>query len=200
MFNLKTDSVGIYNSYLSKADNKLLKETNYYKDISNKRILTGQTLLYKLKVIEEEKINKLFLYSRTAKYKSSIQKFGKYLDECLEYYYYHFKTDSILKNDKEYLFASPYDLDLIYTKNKKIDSLINSRYVDVCYDCPTSWNTQETFAKLKGYDDLYFSYVLSKRKNNKSTYTPMRAFHYVNNSLVITLWSSSVDLFGCSCL
>ena len=202
VFNLKKDSVGIYNSYESLADKKLLQKTNYFNDISKEAIATGKitkTILYD-NIIDILKTKKIFIYSTTEKYESEILKFGKYAGECLEYYYYDCKIDSLMKNEKEYLFASKYNLNLEYTNNKKIDSLINLKNATICYDCLTNWDSQKTFAKLKGYKYLYFSYVIEENINDKEVHTPIRALHYVNGDFVIKLWASSIDLFGCSCL
>lgn len=199
IFNLKTDSVGIYNSYRSPADRKLLQTTTYSDDIAGEMILTSKTILYD-NLLNKNMINKLFLYSTSTKYKSTVQEFGKYSDECLEYYYYNCKTDSLMKTEKEYIFASKYNLELEYYNDEEIDSIINLKYIDICFDCPSSWDNQKTYSKLKGYDNLYFTYVINNTESDKQTYTPMRALHYVNKDIVIQLWSSEIDLFGCSCL
>lgn len=202
VFNLKIDSVGIYNSYDYHADKELLQKTNYYNEVSRETIVLGNTLktwLYDT-VIENLNLKNIFIYSTTNKYESKILSFGKYEDECLEYYYYDCMIDTHMKNEKEYLFSSKYDLELEYTTNKEIDSLINLKYINICFDCPSNWDTQITFAKLKGYENLYFSYVLKNNSNGENTYTPMRALHYVNNDFIIKLWASDIDLFGCSCL
>ncbi|MFO7743839.1 MAG: hypothetical protein R6V36_00475, partial [Psychroflexus sp.] len=203
IFNLKKDSVGIYNSnYNNTADKKLLQKTDYYKERDGNEFALGiyeKTKLYK-SVIDSIAPDKIFIYSTTETYKSEISSFGKYYSECLEYYYYDIKADSLILNENEYLFSSKYDLDLEYTSNKKIDSLLNLEYIDICIDCPMSWGTQKTFAKLKGFENLYFSYVLESNENGEGNYTPLRAIHYVDDNFVIELWSSSIDLFGCSCL
>lgn len=203
IFNLKKDSVGIYNaSYNNQADEKLLQKTEYYNERAGNEFALGiyeKTKLYK-SIIDKIDPGKLFIYSTTDTYESEISSFGKYYDECLEYYYYDLKVDSFMLSENEYLFSSKYDLDLEYTSQKEIDLLLNFKYVDICIDCPMSWNTQKTFARLKGFENLYFSYVLENDENGEGNYTPLRALHYVDENFVIKLWSSSIDLFGCSCL
>jgi len=202
VFNLKKDSVGIYNSHESFADKKLLQKTNFFSENSREAIVTGKinkTILYD-DIIDEIKTKKIFIYSTTKKYESEISKFGKYAGVCLNYYYYDCKIDSLMKNEKKYLFASKYNLNLEYINNKKIDSLINLKNATICYDCLTNWDSQKTFAKLKGYENLYFSHVIYENIEENEVFTPIRALHYVNGDIVIRLWADSIDLFGCSCL
>lgn len=202
VFNIKKNSIGIYNSgnYYS-GDEKLLRKTGFFSEIRNEMIPSQKTFLYE-NVIDSLYVNpkSVFLYSTKNVYESQVEKFGKYIGECIEYFYYECKTNSAIINEKEFMFASPFKLELTYVSDNKADSIINSNFPNICYDCPNSWHLQKTFAKLNGFENLYFTYSGEPNKKIDDTYTPLRALYYVKNNLIIELWSDSIDLFGCGCL
>jgi hypothetical protein len=68
----------------------------------------------------------------------------------------------------------------------------------ICQDCPSSAYKQKTFAKLKGYDNIYFA--STSIEENEDTDTFERSIYLVQNGEVITLWSKDYDQFGCACL
>jgi hypothetical protein len=202
VFNIKKNSIGIYNSgNYNSGDEKLLRKTGFFSEIRNEMIPSQKIYLYQ-NVIDSLYVNpkRVFLYSNKNMYESTVKKFGKYIGECFEYYYYECNTNSAIINEKEFMFASPFKLDLTYVNDSKADSLINSNFPNLCYDCPNSWHMHKTFAKLNGFENLYFTYSVEPGKEIDDTYTPLRALYYVKNNLIIKLWSDSIDLFGCGCL
>ncbi|WP_299527090.1 hypothetical protein [Winogradskyella sp.] len=130
---------------------------------------------------------------------TKIMELGAYFDECLEYYEYSIDTTTISKSDKV-LFSSPFKIDLVFERNKKIDSLIKSDYKKECLDCPSSFELQKTFARIKGTDNMYFIYADTFPINNELD-TPSRALILIHpENQIIYLWYDAIDLFGCSCL
>ncbi|PKP41550.1 MAG: hypothetical protein CVT95_12815 [Bacteroidetes bacterium HGW-Bacteroidetes-12] len=131
--------------------------------------------------------------------KTKIMDLGKYVDECLEYFEYSFDTTNISISDK-ILFGSPFQIDLIYENNSKIDLLLKNDNFKDCIDCPNSMQLQKSFARLKGTDNLYFVYADTFPINNELD-TPSRALILIKeNNDIVYLWYDEIDLFGCSCL
>ncbi len=205
VFKIKNDSVGIYNmAYMassSKADSLLFEQTPF-NSTQRPAFWSGNgNFLYKEPLDSlYPSPKKLFLYSTSSKYASTVQSFGKYIDECLEYYYYDIKMTPHMQREKEFLFASPYDLQLTYVNNARIDSLLRQNNPNICVDCPDSYGYLRTFATLDNIDDIYFVYAAEPNKAFDETDTPIRAVFYCKDELVYALWTADIDLFGCMCL
>jgi hypothetical protein len=202
IFNLKKDSISIYNaSNSSKGDEFLLEDSHFVMDLRKKALSIHQNFSSS-KIIDSIYPNKkqLYLYSTSKTYTSVVESFGKEVNECFEYFYYNLKTDIKTLKEDAFLFASPYKLELQYYKNTTIDALINTTNATFCFDCPSDWDSQQVFAKLKGFENLYFSYSKKENTSIDDLNTPMRALYYVKDDLVFILWSDEIDLFGCSCL
>jgi len=131
--------------------------------------------------------------------KTKIKDLGKYVDECLEYFEYSIDTTNISISDK-ILFGSPFQIDLIYENNSRIDLLLKNDNFKNCFDCPNSLQLQKSFARIKGTDNLYFVYADTFPINNELD-TPSRALILIKeNNDIVYLWYDEIDLFGCSCL
>ena len=203
IFKVKADSVGIYIDAITitpPPEGRLLENTSYKEDI-RQLFPPYKTLFYK-QVLDSLYPTplKYYIYSNSGSYLSEIRNFGKYEDECLIYYYYDIEPPYNSADDEAFLFTSPFELDLVYENSPEVDSLINSQYPGICADCLSSWDKQRTFARLKGYENIYFTYAYEPNKDLDDTHTPLRAVYYVNDKTVINLWGKDIDMFACSCL
>ena len=141
----------------------------------------------------------VYIYTTTASGTASIDKLGAYNGACLQYYTYSLNSSSNTGTEKTF-FCSPYSIDLVYENSPEVDSLIHSAYNQNCLDCPMSMEHEQTFARLKGTNNLYFVYADTFPVNNQLD-APSRALVFVNeDQQVIYLWHEEIDLFGCQCL
>ena len=202
IFNLKKDSICIYNANNQSKGDEFLLLNSYLEIDLRKRAFSIDQNFSSTKIIDSLYPNKkqLFLYSTSKTYTTEVESFGKEVNECSDFFYYNLKTDEKTIKEKEFLFASPYKLELQYYRNTTIDSLINTSNATFCLDCPSDWDSQKVFAKLKGFENLYFSYSKTENNTIDDLNTPMRALYYVKDDLIFILWSDEIDLFGCSCL
>jgi hypothetical protein len=122
------------------------------------------------------------------------------MDECTDYFVYQIDGDSTTWAGKDLMFTSTFKPTLEFGHYPEVDSLLSAHYPDICNDCPNSWEYQRTFARLKGLEEIYFSYAEEPGKGMDEVDTPLRAAFYVRDSLVIPLWEEDTDLFRCSCL
>tara|TARA_R110000850_G_scaffold131232_1_gene251982 strand:+ start:8195 stop:9337 length:1143 start_codon:yes stop_codon:yes gene_type:complete len=203
IFNYREDTVGIYGTeYISSGDARLLEQATYSEDSKNIIVPNGELYLYDSIYDQAFQTNaKTNVFSTTKVISAQIEAFGVSESECDNGYSFYLTNikKSQLAN-QSIMFASPFDLDLEYENYPSIDSLINAQYPEICVDCPSSYDQQVTFAKLNGFDNLYFTYANDPEKALDDLYTPLRGFHYVKNDIVISLWIDSIDAFGCACL
>ncbi|MBB3698731.1 hypothetical protein KMW28_09895 [Flammeovirga yaeyamensis] len=143
----------------------------------------------------EEQNREVYIYTENEKYKAVITSLGKQNSECDEgYVFYNF---SPIKS--KLLFSSPYDIELEYGNWNNIDSLIHNDPLNDCADCPHSANEHHTFAKLKGFDNLFFSSAGNSLNIDTLDY-PGRELLLLRDGKLLPLWTSNIDRFGCSCL
>ncbi|MBS9767347.1 MAG: hypothetical protein KGV44_07385 [Flavobacteriaceae bacterium] len=141
----------------------------------------------------------IYYYTTNKIDSTKIKELGIHIDECVEYCKYSIDTTHISKNDKV-LFGSPYKIDLVFENNKKIDSLIKLSVKEECYDCPSSTKFQQTFARVKGTKNLYFTYADTFPINDQLD-TPLRSLIFITSeNEIVYLWYKDIDLFGCSCV
>lgn len=205
VFKIKKDSIGVYNnnnwSEKATADSLLFEKTGFYK-IKRPSFWSGNgNFIYK-NIIDSIYTTppKLFLYSSSSKYISAVQSFGRYIDECLEYYYFDLAVHENMKYEKEFLIASPFEIQLNFVENPKIDSLLRRTQTLVCADCINSSGYLKTFATLDGINNIYFAYAVEPNKEFDETDTPIRAVYFIKDDFVYNLWFEDIDLFGCMCL
>jgi len=205
IFKIKKDSVGVYNnnnwSEKATADSLLFQKTGFYKT-KRPPFWTGNgNFIYK-NIIDSIYTNppKLYLYSSSSKYISTVQSFGRYIDECLEYYYFDLAVHENMKYEKEFLIASPFEIQLNYAESPKIDSLLRQTQTSFCADCINSYEYLKTFATLDGINNIYFAYAAEPNKEFDETDTPIRAIYFIKDDFVYNLWFADIDLFGCMCL
>ncbi len=204
IFNYREDTVGIYGTEYdrSSSDSRLLEQTTYKEDAKNIIVPNGELYLYDSindKAFQDNSLT--YVFSTTKAIPAQIEAFGVSEKECDNGYSFYL-TDikkSQLTN-QSIMFASPFNLDLTYKSYPSIDSLINAQYPGICVDCPSSFDQQVTFAKLNGFDNLYFTYAYDPGKALDDVDTPLRGLYYVKNDIVINIWIDSHDAFGCSCL
>lgn len=206
IFNLKKDSIGVYAeenySHSRKKEKQLLERTSYFKDTEKDIIASGKTYNYN-EVIDSlfETKPKIFIYSKDTIYTSNIESFGVSKSECLNYFYYNCKVDSISRKEKKFLFGSSLKLELSYGNYPKIDLLLKNRFNNYCADCPSDFDKLKTFSHLTNHPKIYFAYTQNNNNENIDDLNlPVRSLIYVHENRVITLWSENIDLFGCSCL
>ncbi|WP_026461653.1 hypothetical protein [Adhaeribacter aquaticus] len=157
----------------------------YYPQILDSILKAGKPLVY--------------VYSTKGVKSTCIKDFGFNAGECSESYHYLLDTRNFTTQDKN-LFASKYKLDLIFENNPEIDRLMRNQVVKECEDCPSSSHLVKTFARLKGTDNVYFTYADTFPLNNELD-TPSRGLILrTKENKIVNLWYKEVDLFGCSCL
>lgn len=140
----------------------------------------------------------IYYYTPNRMDSARIKDLGKSYGECLYYYEYSIE-DSLIDSHDSLLIASSVKLNLEFEGDSKLDSLIAESFDESCLDCPSSEYLLKSFARLKGVDNLYFSYADTFPINDELE-TPARALIYVQEEDFIYLWYSEIDLFGCSCL
>ena len=139
--------------------------------------------------------SKVYIFEANGKERLQIEEFGFYEGECLTYYHYGLEKP----NNKRRLIGSSFDLELEFGRYPGIDKLIADQYKD-CWDCRTEFEPEIAFAKIKGVDNMYFTYTDSFDDENQYFYPTRSLVVILNTGEVATLWSESIDLFGCSCL
>ncbi|WP_338815435.1 hypothetical protein V9L05_22755 (plasmid) [Bernardetia sp. Wsw4-3y2] len=142
----------------------------------------------------------IYYYTNKERKKTRIKDLGILLADCTEYFEYSFDTRNINLSDT-ILFGSPFQIDLIYENNMKVDSLIKNEITPThCFDCPSSSHLSKTFARLKGTTNIYFVFADTFPLNNELD-TPSRALVLLTDeNTIIYLWNKEIDLFGCPCL
>ena len=210
VFKLKEEEMGIFSFPVYNYDN------NNFEDISiENKLIRGRTdfyegdsmenfgkLIYYQNILDSIYPNdkpSIYIFSKNGVRQSQVINFGMYLDECLEYYNYSIDKSNIKPND-DILLGSRLNLELIYENNADIDSLVKRQIKKECYDCPNSFDLQKTFARVKGFGNLFFLYADTFPLNNQLD-TPSRSLVLkTNKNTIVYLWYEEVDLFGCSCL
>lgn len=124
--------------------------------------------------------------------------FNFYQSECDEYFYWELTRDAFEATDRP-LLMTPYRLDLEFQTAAEIDSLWRAQYEYQCYDCVFDFEPKRVFAKLRGVDNLYFTYSDTFPISKGINYPERAILMKIGNHLV-NLWVEEVDLFGCSCL
>ncbi len=141
---------------------------------------------------------KIYTYSDKRKSQNTISSLAYYDDNCLAYYQYDFALNADQKTDK-ILFGSKLSLELEYGNYPSIDKVFKRQFAQNCTDCPTNYADQKTFAKLKGTDNIFFTYADSFPVNNKLPLPSRSVVLKKKDGSVITLWSTKLDLSGCGC-
>ncbi len=124
--------------------------------------------------------------------------FNFYQSECDEYFYWELTRQVFEETDRP-LLMTPYRLDLEFQTAPTIDSLWRIQYEYQCYDCVFEFEPKRVFAKLRGVDNLYFTYSDTFPISKGINYPERALLMKIGNHLV-NLWVEEVDLFGCSCL
>ncbi|MEO9953248.1 hypothetical protein [Nonlabens sp.] len=139
--------------------------------------------------------NSLFIHSIDSRFEAKVDSIHLYMDECLEYVKYSFSS----KDEKKLMIGSPFKLELEYNNYQNIDKLIAASFSDSCLDCPAELESYKTFATLKGYPSVYFTYNDNWDDNGK-LYAPGRSLIWVDGKDIKVLWNVYADQFGCPCL
>lgn len=141
---------------------------------------------------------KFFIYSKNKIYNSVVTAIGIQNSECDDgYFFYNFDCKG---SDDDLLIASPYLIELDFGNWSDKDKIIQNQPIHDCYDCLHSNKLIKTFAKLKGTNGFYFTYV-GDRGNTEKLDTPSRGLIYIDESdNVYNIWDDEIDLFGCGCL
>jgi hypothetical protein len=142
----------------------------------------------------------VFVYTQKERYKTSLLSFNYLSGSCRSYFYYELGAVSDKPDAEKILMASSMSLKLEYYQNDEIDEILFNAFPDICIDCPSSARFQKVFARLKGYENFYFTYTQEPQKELDDTYVPQRSLIYYDGDLLHTIWTTGVDLFGCSCL
>jgi hypothetical protein len=144
--------------------------------------------------------NPVYVYSKEGRFKSSITSFNYKSGECGSFYYYELDDISNKPESEKILMASSMELELEYIQDSELDQILFDAFPDICNDCPSSRRFQKVFARLKGYENFYFTYTKDPGKELDDTHVPHRSLIYFDGDLMHTVWSTTIDLFGCSCL
>jgi hypothetical protein len=142
----------------------------------------------------------VYLFTKANRFKTSVTNFNYKSGNCISYYFYNLDPVESKPTSEEILIASPFKLELEFYWNEELDKILYERFQAVCADCPSSSRYQKSFARLKGYENFYFTYTREPRKETDDTYVPERSLIYYDGDLLYTVWSTNIDLFGCSCL
>jgi len=141
----------------------------------------------------------IFYYSLKERGESRIENFGVNYGECFNYYTYLLPQNEKITAEN-LLFGSQHKIDLVYENYPQIDSLLSAQNKNECLDCPASFDSERTFARLKGTDNVYFVFADTFPINDQLD-APSRGIVYLNQSNEVGyLWYEEIDLFGCSCL
>lgn len=194
-----TNSTAIFEDKLNRgyqAEKSFFEEIKDHEDtIVEQDQMIESTTQFPIK----ERQDSVYVYTKMNRYKTSVNTFNYHSSSCGSYYFY--EIGEVEKPESELtLISSPMPIELEYYWDEELDKIIMNRFQEVCADCPSSGRFQKTFARLKGYDNFYFTYTREPRKETDDTYVPQRSLIYYNGELFYTVWSMKVDTFGCSCL
>lgn len=143
----------------------------------------------------------VYIISRNTSFRVAVSSFNYKTGDCLSYYYYQTEIPDKFKQEaRDAVLASTYDLDLVFEPNTNADQALQDLNPPVCLDCPVSRHFQKTFASLRGYPGFYFTYTQEPDKEVDDTYVPVRSLIYYKDGFLHTIWTKSIDTFGCSCL
>lgn len=142
----------------------------------------------------------VYVFTKANRFKTSVTNFNYKSGNCISYYFYNLDPVEEKPTSEEILIASLFKLELEFYWNEELDKILYERFQAVCADCPSSSSYQKSFARLKGYENFYFTYTREPRKETDDTYVPERSLIYYDGDLLYTVWSTNIDLFGCSCL
>jgi hypothetical protein len=178
------------------ADKLIFKQSSIYKKIKSPNY-DDSKLILDTKILSQGDSIDLYAYSRAERTLIKPVAFGKQPNNCInDYFVIPFTT--LKKQVKKLLFSSTFKLELEFNNYPEIDSMIYKEHNYICQDCPSSAYKQKTFAKLKGYDNIYFASTSIEEIEDTDTFE--RTIYLVQNGEVITLWSKDYDQFGCACL
>ena len=179
------------------SEQRLISQTDYYRKENwkpNRRTYFPSIFdsLY------SEESRSIYIYTDKIRKKSEITGFGYIDGECLAYYHFPLKEGTYGHSDKV-LFGSRFSIDLIFENNQEFDKLISEPIPEGCFDCPVDNHISVSFAKIAGTEDLYFMYSDTFPISDE-IYYPSRSLTMKLNGKLVSLWSESIDLFGCSCI
>jgi hypothetical protein len=149
------------------------------------------------KVLNHQDSVKLYAYGLKDRTIIKPLGFGYQPNECINAYFV-FPFTTLKNHGEKLLISSRYKLELEFKNYPQIDSQINRQHPDICLDCPSDWSKQKTYAKLKGYKNIYFTYTEHKETDDINTY--IRAIYLVQDNEIVELWAKDYDNFGCTCL
>ncbi|WP_196890050.1 hypothetical protein [Aureivirga sp. CE67] len=197
IYRLFKDDVGIVSHHANNSEkNKIVKHITEIP--IEKEINLVYYPEYLDSIFKNKKKPTIYTYSEKGRETKTIKDFGFGKSRCLQYYEYSYEpTDN---PDKNVVFGSPFKLDLEYQNYPEIDAILHENFMKNCYDCPSNDDQLKTFAKLKGYKNLYFAYADSFPINNQLEY-PTRVLVYISDDNKMTfLWDIGLDLLGCGCV
>ena len=203
VYNFRKDSAGIYLDNLwpeNLPELKLLMDSRNVPDSLKRSWDHGFVSFPQLLDSIFPSSQKLWLYSKSGNIQVKVAGFARFQDECNDYFYYHLDSENQSLTGREWTFVSPIRVDLVIGNYPERDRIISAQYPDICNDCPSSWSYQRTFARLREYENIYFTYAAEPEKELDAVDTPLRAVFYVRDTVVIPIWNAVIDRFGCSCL
>lgn len=199
-FTLSSTKLGIFGFpiYLNNSKNELIDIARESRIIPKNQKLLRDSIEKTLEENNGSVFPVIYLYTPKQVLTSHVKNLYYLQDDCLEYYRYSVGRETQYVNAKV-LIGSWLRMDLHYQNFPEIDNLIQKQAKKEKGDCPDSYHLAKTFAQVKGVDNLYFIYADTFPFNNKLD-TPMRALVLEMENKIIYIWSSELDLFGCSCL
>ena len=135
------------------------------------------------------------VYTANTSYVDEVVEFSSYTSSCLNYYHYQLAN----QESRKAVFGTSYDLLLDHFDYPEIDRAIEEQYVR-CTDCSVEFEPVKTFATMQGINDIYFTYTDTFPLNDKLNYPARSIRMQLHDGTLVSLWSESIDLFGCSCL
>lgn len=143
-------------------------------------------------------VNEVYTFNTDERSSNTIVGIGQELTDCS-----YMCLFPLAKKDPSLLLCSPFALELEFLINKEIDQLMNNQSKYYWGDCPSNIDQEQVFAKLKGTEGLYFTFVDGETDGAQPDWSlyPMRSLVYVNRkNKVKYLWTSDLYEQSCSCL
>lgn len=199
-FTLSSTKLGIFGFpiYLNNSQNKLIDIARESRLIPKNQRLLHDSIEKTLTENNGSVFPVIYLYTPKQILTSHVKNLYYLQNDCLSYYRYSVARETKYI-DAKVLIGSWLRMNLNYQNFPEIDALIQKQAKKEKGDCPDSYHLAKTFAQVKGVDNLYFIYADTFPFNNKLD-TPMRALVLKMENKIIYVWSSELDLFGCSCL
>jgi|TARA_R100000005_G_C4995983_1_gene202860 hypothetical protein len=181
----------------SNPEQKLWNEAHDSEDRNELSTKEGKAITTYPKSVRGDSV---FVFTKTGKYRMEVNTFSKHIGDCSSFFSYRLEPAAKQSEEEPVLISSPFDLDLEFVQNEELDQRMSEKFQPVCADCPVSGRYQQSFARLKGYENFYFTYTREPGKLLDETSVPQRSLVYYNGNLLRIVYTIQFDKFGCGCI